>query len=252
MGTGESCQSCGAHLLDSQTYCTSCGAVVRARQQPEQLAPDSVPSSSKVKPAWPLLAAAGGVVAIALLGGGLLWASSGGSQDPEAVSAVVTPPSAPPTSAASPAPVVTVTATATTVVETPAPTETVYITPERSGQSSAPDYSSGTTFAGYWSGSIQGDYSNYRVVLDLDESISGWVSGTVTTTKLRDGSTGVWEISGTASGDRVVLTPDNWISRPNSTWERDTVTLVNSGGTLTASFVDPREPNKTWGSTVLS
>jgi hypothetical protein len=209
------------------------------------------------------MAAVGGLVAALVVGGGLVWASSGSSQDPDATSAVLTPSGAPRSAQdepsgtpspepPSPTPVVTVTATATATVANPGPVETVYVTPERNDPSSEPAYTSGTTFAGYWSGNLQGDSANYSAVLDLDESISGWVSGTVTLRNSSAGITGVWQTSGTASGNRVVLTPDDWVSRPNSTWERDTVTLTYSGGTLTASFVDPRKPNEVWGRTTLS
>jgi hypothetical protein len=205
-----------------------------------------------------LLIAGAGVAAVALLAGGAVLAFGGGGDTTASGSNVIPVGSASPSSSAGAADMKTAPATVETVTATATATATV------TEQAPAPQYpveteprtytpaASGSDFEGYWTGGIRGDYSTYSVQLDLDQTSSGQVSGRVTSTNQTDGTTGSWYTSGYISGNRVVLTPDSWISQPNSTWRRDTITIIDNGGTLTAQFVDPREPNDVWGTTTLS
>lgn len=251
------CQSCGARVADEK-FCTACGAQVPEVTAGAVVAGAAPPPSSGMADKKVLLIAGAGVAVIALLAGGAVVAFGGGSDATTGGSNVIPVGTASPSASSgsadmktAPATVETVTATATataTVTEQapppqyPVETQPRYTTPA----ASSPD------FSGFWTGGMRGDYSTYSVQLDLDQSSSGKVSGTVTSSNLTDNTTGSWYTSGYISGNRVVLTPDSWISQPNSTWRRDTITIIDNDGTLTAQFVDPREPNDVWGTTTLS
>lgn len=107
-------------------------------------------------------------------------------------------------------------------------------------------------FGGSWDGYLYGEKSDYRVRLDLAQGAAGEVTGRVVSIRQLDGVSASWNCSGTVAGDRVVLTPGEWIARPDSSGERDTVTIVNENRTRTASFVDPREPDQVWSMAILS
>lgn len=243
MGYGKACASCGARLQAGQGFCTSCGVAVAAEHPVQTTDRGGFP--------WLVVASVGGVAAGALIGIGIFLASSGQDDGVAAVSASASPgasgkrspsPTQTPTVAPTATVQTTVTATATQTVTAPPPAPLpVYSTP-------APGY---TDFSGDWSGTTSDGTNTYSVVLDLSQTGSGAVSGTMTSINSSNGATGKWYVQGQIGGDSVTLSPTGWISKPNSTWQMDTVYLTKSGGSLSAKFQDP-DPGGIWGTATLS
>lgn len=251
MGTSRMCPNCGAGLAEQQSRCHNCGldVAIGGPESPPQSLPPSLTPTRKL---WPFIVAGVGGLALLMLlvVGGLglfLWsrapevttlASDAGTSAPPLL------PTPAPSLSASPAPTATVTATETATVVPPQPTRTVYLPPD--------GVAATTDFSGLWDGYLQSSKSDYRVKLELVQDPSNWVSGVIVSTRLRDGVSATWDLQGPAEGNRVVLTPGAWLARPDASWERDTVIIVDDGGTLTASFYDPRSPDTPWSRTTLS